>query len=224
MIADHLATAAPALDPAASYLISHGVGHLLLPLLEAYLLIRIMQFAAAKVSEQYSTTRSSGASRAQSLALQCVPLATQPAVCAGPALSCADVQVVRTQPGGAAAADRGAGGAARGPQGADSVHHQHPGHSQVCRGIYLGSERLCACSSFAALRCVFLCQRARWASVRCAAPAWVQQAGGLQSASCCACCAVVQVGPQRRLPAWQLHVQVPNDRQIRPSSRCVLAS
>lgn len=50
MIADHLATAAPTLDPAASYLVSHGIGHLLLPLLEAYLLIKFMQFAAAKMS------------------------------------------------------------------------------------------------------------------------------------------------------------------------------
>jgi hypothetical protein len=61
MIADHLATAAPTLDPAASYLVSHGIGHLALPLLEAYLLIRFMQFAAAKVSKQHSTAQHSTA-------------------------------------------------------------------------------------------------------------------------------------------------------------------
>jgi hypothetical protein len=48
LIAEQL-TAFPNLDPAAAYLISHGVGHLVLPLLEAYLLIRVMQFAASQV-------------------------------------------------------------------------------------------------------------------------------------------------------------------------------
>jgi hypothetical protein len=32
-----------------SYLLSHGVGHLLVPLLEAYLVVRLMQLAASKV-------------------------------------------------------------------------------------------------------------------------------------------------------------------------------
>lgn len=48
LIAEQL-TAFPNLDPAAAYLISHGVGHLVLPLLEAYLLIRIIQFASSQV-------------------------------------------------------------------------------------------------------------------------------------------------------------------------------
>lgn len=39
----------PGLDPRVSYLVSHGVGHLLVPLFEAWLVIRLLRFAAGKV-------------------------------------------------------------------------------------------------------------------------------------------------------------------------------
>jgi len=49
LIAEQL-TAFPGLDPGLSYLISHGVGHLVVPILEAWVIVWFMQFIARKVS------------------------------------------------------------------------------------------------------------------------------------------------------------------------------
>jgi hypothetical protein len=47
-------TAFPNLDPGAAYLISHGVGHLLVPVLEAYLVVTLLRIAASKVRKDES--------------------------------------------------------------------------------------------------------------------------------------------------------------------------
>jgi hypothetical protein len=59
----------PGLQPNVSYLLCHGVGHLIVPLLElleAYLVVRLMQLAASKVGEaQYVWRVTQSSSRQQ---------------------------------------------------------------------------------------------------------------------------------------------------------------
>jgi hypothetical protein len=63
LIAEHLAATAPQLSVKTAYMISHGVGHLVIPLLEALLVIGVMKKIAAAVSSRRAKLLESGAPR-----------------------------------------------------------------------------------------------------------------------------------------------------------------